>query len=638
MTDALGRATRYEHDGANRLTRVTDPLAGQTDLTYDANGNLTGLTDALSHTTAYAYDNNDRAETRTDPLGHAESYHYDQNGNLAQLTDRKSQVTGYSYDALDRLSQITYADQSTITYTYDAGDRLTQIADSANGTIARQYDALDRLLQETTAEGTVTYAYDRDGRRTSMTVLGQPVVTYAYDDADRLTTITQGSAVVSLGYDAADHRTSVTYPNGIVGTTAYDAASEITGITYALNGTPVGTLTYAYDMAGRRLTVGGTWARTNLPPPLAGAVYDAANRITTWNGVTFGYDLNGNLVSDGASAYTWNPRNELIAFSGTSGAFLYDGLGRRRAKTLNGATTSFLYDGLNATQELSSASPAANLLTGLTIDDTFARVNDAETGSILIDALGSAVSQTNGSGTLQTIYTYDPYGGTSVSGAPSSSAIQFTRRENDGNGLYLFRARYYQSTAGRFISEDPIRSSHNLYIYANDNPITFDDPLGLLTVWIGIGGTFAPVLGNGATLTGGVYVTVGGGCGSGGGAFVNSGISYGGYAGGGLLGGFGPTHNFAGPGTAVDVGFGPSATIGSGGIASGLHPGYGLAFSETNTTAWGNGTCDPDRSEPWDPPPPWPLPPLPPLSPVPPINPRPTPHVGPFPRPSKSGT
>ena len=36
------------------------------------------------------------------------------------------------------------------------------------------------------------------------------------------------------------------------------------------------------------------------------------------------------------------------------------------------------------------------------------------------------------------------------------SAFQYAGRENDGNGLYYYRARYYSPRMGRFLSEDPI--------------------------------------------------------------------------------------------------------------------------------------------------------------------------------------
>jgi len=249
--------------------------------------------------------------TRTDPLTHAESYTYDANGNLAQVTDRKNQVTGYAYDALDRLSTITYQGGATTTFSYDAGNRITQVVDSASGATTRTYDELDRLASETTPQGTVSYTYDAAGRRTTMTASGQATVTYGYDAADRLTSVTQGSATVGLTYDVAGRRSTLTLPNGLTTSYTYDADHRVTRLAWAAAGTAVGDLTYTYDAAGRRTALDGSFARTGIPPAQPPATYDLANRILTWNGTPFTYDLNGNLTSDGSTTYSWNARNQL---------------------------------------------------------------------------------------------------------------------------------------------------------------------------------------------------------------------------------------------------------------------------------------------------------------------------------------
>lgn len=59
--------------------------------------------------------------------------------------------------------------------------------------------------------------------------------------------------------------------------------------------------------------------------------------------------------------------------------------------------------------------------------------------------------------------------------------MQFTGRENDGTGLYYYRARYFSPTLQRFISEDPIKFAGglNLYSYVENNPIMDSDPFGL---------------------------------------------------------------------------------------------------------------------------------------------------------------
>jgi RHS repeat-associated protein len=480
--DPLGRVTRTVLDKLNRVTSVIDAQGGQTSFTYDANTNLLSVTDALNHTTSFTYDDGDRLATRTDPLSQSSTFHYDLKGNLTQTTDRKSQVTGTQYDALDRLSEVTFHDSSTIAYTYDAGDRVTQIADSANGTITREYDGRDRLTQETTPQGTVSYSYDADGRRTTMTVAGQTTVEYEYDNAHRLTLITEGSTTVALTQDNADRPSTFTYPNGIVATYGYNNANRLTSVTYTLGSNTLGDVTYAYDGAGNRTAVGGSWARTGLPAALASVTYDAANRITAWAGTSFSHDANGNLTNDGTSTYTWNARNQLTGLSGgASASFAYDSLGRRRGKTVSAMTTAFLYDGFNLVQELSSAgTPIANLVIGLGIDKTFARTDGDGTKSLLTDGLGSTLALANAAGTVQTAYTYEPFGATSVSGTTSTNAQQFTGRENDGTGLYYYRARFYSPARQRFIADDPIGfvGGVNLYEYTRNNPTNLIDPSG----------------------------------------------------------------------------------------------------------------------------------------------------------------
>jgi RHS repeat-associated protein len=432
----------------------------------------------------------DRVATRTDPLSRQESFAFDLNGQLTTRTDRKGQVTSHTYDALGRRTFTgfdttgtppTYA--STVATTYDAGDRATEIIDSSAGTITRTYDLSDRLTQEETPEGTIDYTYDDVGRRITMTVSGQTAVSYDYDNANRLTGVTQGTAVVTLAYDSANRRTSLTLPNGVATEYEYDSVSQLTGLTYKLSGTPFGDLGYAYDANGQRTAVTGSYARSGLPSALTSATYDDANQIATFGGTTFSYDANGNLTSDGSSSYTWTARNQLTGMSGSLAAsFEYDGTGRRRSKTINGTTTNFLYDGPNFVQELSSnGTPLANLLTGLGTDETFMRTDANGSSSLLGDGLGSTIALADSVGSIQTTYTFEPFGATTSSGVTSANAAQFTGRENDGTGLYYYRARYYSPRVGQFTSEDPLGFAEpgtNLRAYVSNRPTVLVDPFG----------------------------------------------------------------------------------------------------------------------------------------------------------------
>ncbi len=112
---------------------------------------------------------------------------------------------------------------------------------------------------------------------------------------------------------------ALTLPNGIELRYAYDGGSRLTSVGYWQDATQLGDLTYTHDALGRRLTMGGSFARTGLPAPTSGAQYDAANRLTAWNGValpTGAYDANGNLLNDGTRQYTWNTRGQLTAITG----------------------------------------------------------------------------------------------------------------------------------------------------------------------------------------------------------------------------------------------------------------------------------------------------------------------------------
>jgi RHS repeat-associated protein len=313
-----------------------------------------------------------------------------------------------------------------------------------------------------------------------MSVSGQTAINYTFDNANRLTQISQGSGNVSFGYDNDSRRTSLTLPNGVSMNYGYDAASQLTSITYKNGSTTIGNLTYAYDLAGRRTGVGGSYARTNAPQAASAASYNVNNQLTAWKGASLMYDANGNLTSDGTNTYIWNARNQLVSISGgTSASFQYDPFGRRVSKTIGG-TMQYLYDGVNPVQELSGTTASANLLAG-GVDEYFQRTDSAGARSFLTDALGSTLALADSTGTVQTSYTLEPFGNTTVTGATTTNSFAFTGRELDPTGLYFYRARFYNPQLQRFISEDPIGFSGgiNLYGYAGHNPISVKDSFGL---------------------------------------------------------------------------------------------------------------------------------------------------------------
>jgi len=343
---------------------------------------------------------------------------------------------------------------------------------------------------------------------------------------------------------------------------SYDSASQLSGISYT-NGS---SLTYGYDLAGRRTSMGGSLAQTALPLPVNEAEYNQNNQLTEWGTASLGYDLNGNMTSDGVNSYSWNARNQLASMNFGSNAFTYDAYGRRVGKTISSTTTNYLYDGANTVQELSGGSVTANLLAGLGIDERFTRTDSNGTANFLTDALGTTLELTNSSGSSLAQYSYEPFGNTFFTSGSSANTYEYTGRENDGSGVYFYRGRYYSSTLQRFISEDPIGSlgsGPNLYAYVGNNPISFRDPTGNGAIGAVVGGVVGAVTGAmGAGLQGGST-----------GQVIWSGVI--GGAAGALLGALDPTEG--------------ALTVGQIAALSGM---VGLAGDVTGQLVAGNGSLN----------------------------------------------
>jgi RHS repeat-associated protein len=132
-------------------------------------------------------------------------------------------------------------------------------------------------------------------------------------------------------------------------------------------------------------------------------------------------------------------------------------------------------------------------------------------------------------GALANTYTYDSFGKLTASTGSITNRFQYTAREFDAEtSVYYYRARYYDQSAGRFLSEDPLfffgrypgrgndaadqyfdgpkhyrptfqrfvtqdptglRGGIDLYRYANNGPTGKSDPFGLWTGQIGVSGS-----------------------------------------------------------------------------------------------------------------------------------------------------
>jgi RHS repeat-associated protein len=164
--------------------------------------------------------------------------------------------------------------------------------------------------------------------------------------------------------------------------------------------------------------------------------------------------------------------------------FRYDPFGRRIQKSGPLGTTNYLYDGANLLEEVDQS---GNVLARYTqsglLDEPLSELRGTSTSYYQDDGLDSITSLSNSASALANSYTYDSYGKLTASSGTVTNPFQYTAREFDSEtGLNYNRARYYNPTYGRFISEDPLGfggGSPNVYAYVGNNPINLLDPLGL---------------------------------------------------------------------------------------------------------------------------------------------------------------
>src|SRR5581483_10924349 len=127
----------------------------------------------------------------------------------------------------------------------------------------------------------------------------------------------------------------------------------------------------------------------------------------------------------------------------------------RMSATLEGITTGYLLDGVNVVGEQQGGSPEASILDGPLVNQSFTFNTQQGQSSLLTDGAGSTVAVADGSGTVRTQYTYDPFGATSSSGAQSENPMQYLGMQDDWIGQYFDHARYFSPGIDRFTSQDP---------------------------------------------------------------------------------------------------------------------------------------------------------------------------------------
>ena len=520
LTDANGNVTGFGYDTMERVETRTDPLLNPETFTYGLNGNLRFVLDRKGQTTEFRYDVVNRLIAKImEPNTVNEVVRdiaYDVSNNVTSVTDPDSALT-FTYDRLNRRETAAttgapFQPAVTLTSIFDANDNRETLTDPL-GQTSFVYNLLNRLTSLTPpGQAAITFGYDALARLRTRTLNNGTETALDFDPGSRLTSITHTLSAANIanfvyGHDQADNRNSVTQSRAAVVVPAAltyvnDDLDRLTLATEPLGG--VNDETFDYDAVGNRLLRDGQ---------VTNSIFDAANRLIEDDGFCYTYDGNGNLETEtakvagactgAATTYSYNAENRLarIDFPDlTFAAYRYDGLGRRIEKDVNGVITRYVYDGEDILLEYDGANVlVARYTHGFGIDDPLVMERDtdasgtfeaAERFTYHTDGLGSVTELTDSVGVVVQTYVYDAYGQIVQQTGTLANPYAYTGREfDDESGLYFYRARYYDSRTGRFLSEDPIGFAGldvNLYAYVLNNPIRLKDPRGLGTVTIEI--------------------------------------------------------------------------------------------------------------------------------------------------------
>jgi RHS repeat-associated protein len=258
----------------------------------------------------------------------------------------------------------------------------------------------------------------------------------------------------------------------------YDEFNRLTAAAERSGGTLTSSLTWNYDRYGNR------WNQNVMvgSGPSPRVAYSSSNNLAT---TSVGYDVAGNVRSDGLHSYVYDAENRIVTVDGSIG-YIYDAEGRRVGKTdgtVYTVTTSadVLDEVKGTTWKRSEIYVGGKHLATVTAS-----------GVVFVhgDWLGTERARTNMAGVVCESMTSLPFGDNATpAGSCNLSPDFLTGKPRDAeSGLDDFGARYLSSQWGRWMSADwtaaasavPYATltnpqSLNLYAYVGNDPIDGQD-------------------------------------------------------------------------------------------------------------------------------------------------------------------
>jgi RHS repeat-associated protein len=239
--------------------------------------------------------------------------------------------------------------------------------------------------------------------------------------------------------------------------------------------------------------------------------YDDLNRIKTSSiqNEAYSYDLGGNrntLQTDKPFNHNtveyqhdiWDRLSKVVNATGETVEYQYNGEGLMDERTKNGVTTRYYYDGKDIIAEAvvkpdQTVELKTRYLRGA--NGLIARISEnaeekTRYGGVAYyhhNQHGDVTSLRDKSGNVLNSYAYDIWGNILTEGTSETIDNPFTYSGeywDKTTSLQYLRARWYDPSMGRFISEDSYEGeinsplSLNRYTYGHNNPLTYIDPSG----------------------------------------------------------------------------------------------------------------------------------------------------------------
>jgi RHS repeat-associated protein len=385
----------------------------------------------------------------------------------------------------------------TVSYTYRADSKVVEVATGTYDFLFN-YDAMARLEKIQGASDSSTdyqYYYDAASNVTKRIVwFNGASATFTYDNLNRASErdINVPTSQIPRGWFSKEHY-------------GYDVMNRLTNV---LRDEDVKTDTFSYYLDGEMSAAHYANSARNVTYNLD----NGGNRTSVTDGTTKFYTpTNINLYSViGGAALTYTGGHALSAYNGesyssiagqqlcqaTSGAntlqLYYDALGRGVKRKLNGVSNYYIFDGEHWITEYNSSDVnSGSTVYGRGMDEFIARGDLTQGYFYFPDRNGNMSVVLNGSGGVMESYRYDAFGlptiygptGTVLGATAIGNRFMFTGREwRNLFGFYEYRARGYDPSLGRFLSEDPKgfdAGDYNLNRYVSNDPLDKTDPMGL---------------------------------------------------------------------------------------------------------------------------------------------------------------